>query len=108
MLPQAVVPNSACGPVEDGGRLPSHVSPRDPHASRRRDTLAGVAVAVAPGRAARPLPFGRLVVASHGQWVCAARPCHSVVSSDASMIQRGSGAIKEVGGTAGQQAAKGS
>ena len=52
MLPQAVVPNSACGPVEDGGRLPSHVSPRDPHASRRRDTLAGVAVAVAPGRRA--------------------------------------------------------
>ena len=27
MLPQAVVPTSACGPVEGGGRLPSHALP---------------------------------------------------------------------------------
>ena len=84
---------------------PQPRSSRDPYALHRRDTLVGVAVAVSSGWLARHLP--------PGQWVCAARPCHSVVpsarcachsvaSSGAPVIQRGSGAIKEVDGTGGQ------
>ena len=89
-----------------------------PARPRCRDTPVGVAVAVSSGRLARHLLFGRLVVASSGQRVCAALPCHSVAlsarcachsvaSSGASMIQRGSGAIKEVGGTGGQHGGQG-
>ena len=85
-------------------------SSRDPHALCRYDTLADVAVAASSGRPARRL--------SPGQRVCAARPCHSVASSarcachsvassGAPVIQRGSGAIKEVDGTGGQHSGQG-
>ena len=81
MLPQADVPSPACGPVKDDERLPSHFSPRILSVSYRCDTLARVAVATAPGRAARPLPPECLVVASHGRRVCGDRSCHSMVPS---------------------------